>query len=474
MEEDNDNIPSTSLKVLNLLNIQVDTQQQQTVISNVANEHVANEYVSSEHVAIANEHVDNVNQSTTNAEFVQKMPQTEVSMPTPTNPIYDEWESTIAIPITEEQYNIYKQKSHKSDVIFLFKNGTRLSCRTMQKKTTTYCRNLISFYRNHWYPIRRTTAVESIEQLPPLYACDKVIFRLVVYHQNNIRISYNMEECAQGVKYNVEYEIEYKRGLSYREILIYERRLIRTVLQDNYEIKRQILSLVDLFSYVMTKVQMWHCFDPNKDYIWAYKWNGIKAKFLITDKLSDNGSNLTYIWPDANNITIEECHGNNISALVNFCFLVEIMDDCIVLIEAIGASIDQDIYTTEPATNSYVLKYLKDQNTSLKVGNKPVIIQEYYPPPLPNSYNREKFDGMIIVQDDMIIKWKIPTIDVKCIAPFKYKIADDVLDFDFEGIPGKIYEISYKNEILRQRNDRIVASSPQEYAIFLESAKHLQ
>jgi len=387
--------------------------------------------------------------------------------------LIDEWESTISRPITEHQYNFYKCKPHKSDVIFLFKNGTRLSCRTMQKKTTTYCRNLISFHENNWYPIRRTTAIESMQTLPKHYLCDKVIYRLIIYHQNNLRISYNMEECSNGVKYNAEYEIEYKKDTPYRDILKYERKLIHAAMCDNFEVERQILSLVDLFSYVMTKVQMWHCFNPQKEYIWAYKWNGIKAKLLITDKLSDNGSNLTYLWPDANDIVIEECRGTNISALINFCFLVEIMNDCIVLIEAIGASIEQNIYTTEPVTNSSVLKFLKDQNTKLTIGNKPVLIQEFYMPPLASSYDMEKFDGLIIIQDDMIIKWKIPTIDVKCIDGFKYKIANNILTLDFEGTTGKIYEMSYKNEILRERNDRIVESSPQEYIVFLESSKQL-
>ncbi|AYP97913.1 LEF-4 [Mauternbach virus] len=387
--------------------------------------------------------------------------------------LIDEWESTISRPITEQQYNKYKCKPYKCDVIFLFKDGTRLSCRTMQKKTTTYCRNLISFHKNKWYPIQRTTAIESMQTLPNHYTCDKIIYRIIVYHQKNLRVSYNMEECANGAKYNMEYEIEYQKDTPYHEILMYERKLINVAMSDNFEIKRQILSLVDLFSYVMTKVQMWHCFNPLKDYIWAYKWNGIKAKLLITDKLSENGANLTYIWPDANDIAIEECRGTNISPLINFCFLVEIMADCIVLIEAIGASIEQNIYTTEPVTNSYVLKYLKDQKTQLTIGNKPVVIQEFYSPPLPNFYDMTQFDGLIIIQDDMIIKWKIPTIDVKCIDGFKYKVADAILTLNFEGNIGKIYEMSYKNEILRERNDRIVDSSPQEYAVFLESSKQL-
>ena len=388
---------------------------------------------------------------------------------------HEEWESTIAIPITEDQYNNHVKNGNnfKIDLIFLFENGTRLSARVLQAKKTTYCRNLISFYQNEWYPIKRTTAIEILQPIPKELIATKTIQRFVVHQHNNIRVSYNMEECPNGVKYNVEYEIEYKKNTPYNEILQLEQLLISCVRLYNFKIKRQTLSLVDLFSCVMTKVQMWHCFDANKPYIWAYKWNGIKAKLLITDRKTINGKNLTYLWPDANNIPTEECHGEGFDVLVNFCFLVEIMDDCIVIIEAIGALIENDIYTTEPMTNAYVLKYLKTQKLNIKIGNKPVIVQEFYGTKLPSAYDTTKFDGFIIIQNDMIIKWKIPTIDVKCIDKFTYQVAEYKINLDFEGVVGKIYEISYKNEVLRQRVDRIAASSKQEYLVFRESTKHL-
>ncbi|AUQ43969.1 lef-4 [Esparto virus] len=412
----------------------------------------------------------NNNNNINNNNSLSNIPQLPI-IPT----THDEWESTISIPLTESEYHKLKQKTpNKIDVIFLFKNGTRLAARTMQTKIINRCRNLITFYQNKWYPIRRTTAIETLQSIPDQFLCDKTIYRIVAYHENNIRISYNMEESKHGVRYNIEYEIEYQKDTTYHDILLAERQLIGMVCRDGYNIKRHILSLVNLFSCVMTKVQMWHCFNHERDYIWAYKWNGIKAKLLITDKMSDDGKNLTYVWPDANDIVTEKCYGTNIDVLVNFCFLVEIMDDCMVIIEAIGALIDDDIYTTEPITNSNVLKYLKDQNVQLMIGNKPVYIQTFYAPPLPNTYDMNKYDGFIIIQDDMIIKWKIPTIDVKCIGVNTFKIANDLLTIEFPDAKiGKIYEITYNREILRERIDRIAPSSEHEYDIFKESSEQL-
>lgn len=398
----------------------------------------------------------------------------------------DEWESTISIPITENQYNKfigYSSSTANIDVIFLFECGTRMSGRCFQRKTTTTRRDLLSFENDQWYSIQRTTALEPIAAIPELSTITKVIFRRCLYKINNIRVSYNCEQNKDGIRYNVEYEVEYPPNSDYNHILDMERLLMEHV---EVNIRRDKMSLEKIFSSVMSKVQMWHVFDPKLDYIWAYKWNGIKSKMLITDTVkTENGvtGNLTYLWPDVNNVSTQLCtitkarrRGRivNIDPLVNLCLLVEIMDDAYYIIEVVGSLIGETIYTTEPKTNVKVLKHLKHMigNKSLKLGGKTVKFQRFYPKPIPNCYG-DNHDGFIIVQNDMIIKWKIPTVDVKCIGPYQYKVADDVLTCDQMGIVGCIYEICHGNQILRQRLDRIAASTDNEYNVYLQSNKHL-
>lgn len=389
-----------------------------------------------------------------------------------------EWESTITISIDENEYK-QRTKSYKLDIIFLFENGLRLAQRHVQRKTTTYTRNLINFYHNQWFPIERTTA---IEELMPINDTDgvpiqQVIYRCVTQHDchNNIRVAYNKITTAQGVRYNVEYEIEYPNNSKYLDIIRYERKLMKCVLADGYVVRRDTMTLETMFAFVMTKVQMWHNFDPNDQYLWAYKWNGVKAKMLITDRKMENGSRLTYLWPDAKATSTEHCYGENLDILLNLCLLVEILDDCIVLIEAIGSMVDNKLYTTEPMANASVLKRFASELHNIRINDKPLIVQKFYDGTLPRFYDKSRYDGFIIIQNDMIIKWKIPTIDVKCIKPYHYAVAGNVFVLNGEeGEVGAIYEISYTHEILRKRTDRIAASTLNEYTIFLESSERIK
>lgn len=383
-----------------------------------------------------------------------------------------EWESTVTIPVNETTYNAQKEKA-KLDIIFFFDNDTRLSARRLERKTITQSRRLLNFYHNHWFPIKRTQATEDLCEIGPHANVVSAIHRLIVYNEEGLRVSYNKEECDSGVRYTVCYEIEYSsETTTYQHILLYERKLMAKLLEDNYDITRQTMTLENICECVMSKVQMWHLFDSTFDYIWAYKWNGIKAKLLITSQTLSNGSNLTYIWPDAKPVKTECATSCSLDILMNLCFLVEIMDDYIVIIEVIGTLIDK-IYTTEPMMNASILKYLKYNISDLKISNKPVYIQEFYPAPMPSDYDKSKYDGFIVIQNDNVIKWKAPTIDVKCIEPQKYTVAGQTFTLEHLGVVGKIYEMSWTNKILRQRTDRIAASCEKEYDIFVKSTARL-
>ncbi|ATY70197.1 late expression factor 4 [Tomelloso virus] len=387
-----------------------------------------------------------------------------------------EWETTISINSIESEYlQALNNENHKTDVIFLLSEGMRLSNRTVQKKTTTSKRRLLTYYKQQWTPLERTIAIEEACHPTKTLIVEKCIHRVIIYESGGLRISHNKEVCALGEKYNIEYEIEYPEKSEYSDILRCERKLIKTFLQHNHVIKRDIMTRIDMFSCVMSKVQMWNCFDANQSYLWAYKWNGIKSKILITDCKSpnDDASFITYVWSDNSTITNKMCRGKNIHHLINICCAVEIMDDKIIIIEAIGTMIDGEIYTTEPMANASFLKHLDSLLADdVYIDDKPLQVQRFYPPELPNSYGKD-CDGFVIIQNDLIIKWKIPTIDVKCVTPYTFKVGSQMIPLNFIGEPGKIYEITYKNEVLRQRNDRLAASSDQEYAVFMESSKML-
>lgn len=379
-----------------------------------------------------------------------------------------EWETTISISLDESEYLKVLQQSHAIDVIFLFKNGMRLSNRSVQKKTTLSCRRLLNYYNNTWIALERTTATEE-DILPTTLHVEKYINRLIVHQKKGLRVSYNKEVCITGEKFNIEFEIEYPPTSTYEEILIYERRLMKAFLKQTHRTKLSTMTRIGMFSCVMSKVQMWHCFDKNQPYIWAYKWNGIKSKILITGTATEDGSLITYTWSDSSEIQNKKCRGTNIDQLINICCAVEEMDDRFVIIEAIGTLVNDEIFTTEPMANaSFLRRFSEILGNDMFIDDKPVVVQTFNQPPLPDTYG-ENYDGFIIIQNDIIIKWKIPTTDVKCITPTTYKIGSQQIQLDFIGEPGKIYEITHKYEVLRKRNDRSAASSDQEYQIFLQS-----
>lgn len=428
-----------------------------------------------------------------------------------------EWESTISVPINKEIYDKFKtDESFKRDVIILYENGTRLSQRRIEEKRQMKMESIVGIMDGTILPIERTQSVEVLCVLPDCQI-SKIIDRIVIkdgYIDNSsakdvgqllkgVRLTLNKEECEAGVRYMAKYELEYEPNSAYDDIFKYEEILMESVVRGSLQItiSRDILTLKDMFACIMCKVQMWHCFNDKLPYSWAYKWNGIKGKMMILDKVLQPNQRAVYLWPDVEDIKISLCSivcvkktcknndGQNcddflinkiFATLYNLCLLVEILDDRIIILELIGASFRKKIHAIEPRTNLVFLKMLhglfERNNIRMTVGEKPVFVQQFFKEPIPKSgYNADIQDGLIIIQNDLIIKWKIPTVDIKCIADFKYSVGDgNVLTIaSFKGEIGKIYELSPDNKILRCRSDRLASSGEKEYKCFLESVKLL-
>uniref|UniRef100_A0A0C9R7Y1 ISN1_0 protein n=1 Tax=Fopius arisanus TaxID=64838 RepID=A0A0C9R7Y1_9HYME len=392
-----------------------------------------------------------------------------------------EWESTISIPTTREEFNRMldavkcevpvrcPSEGVLNDIIILFKNGVRLSRRRLEHKITLTTRNILGFHRGVSYPIVRTTAHEELASHPPLQDIERMTHRLVKF-VGQVRQTYNKEECEKGERYTLEYEIEYPGDTSYTEILRLESEMMDCAVQHKHFAAAQAMSLENIFACVMSKVQMWHCFDDKQLYHWAYKWNGVKAKMMV-----QRDEDIAYLWPDAGVIKTQRFEGD-VEVFANLCLLVEIMEDRVVIIEVIGSSFDGRIHTTEPRTNIEFLDHLNDSVSrcdGTRIGGKSIVVQAFYPPPKPDRYDEQLHDGFIIVQNDIIIKWKIPTLDVKCIAPFTYSAANRNFYLDLEGEVDAIYEISSSHKILRRRIDRIAPSSAEELETFLTSTELL-
>jgi len=202
-------------------------------------------------------------------------------------------------------------------------------------------------------------------------------------------------------------------------------------------------------------VQTWNAFDKGQRYRWAYKWNGIKAKMLCTDR------NNTYLWPDADQISVidfvrvgEQTPSEQLDRFYdlirNVCIQVELMQDYMVIVDVIAASFYDEIYSSEPCTTVSVLRELHrvlgtsrgTRDTHIRVrgivpsarlshngenGTYSLRVQRFYDSHIPDSFDTTLHDGFIILQNNITVKWKYPTVDVKYLGTDS-RLLDRLLD----------------------------------------------
>lgn len=386
-----------------------------------------------------------------------------------------EYESTISKSISRQEFmKVKNDVKYRIDLIFLFSDGrTRMSNRILQFKTITYKRDTLGRYKNQWYPITRTVADEQLAPIPDDLDIHKVIYRLIVHENDNIRISYNKELC-DGEKYYVEYEIEYSDKTTYEEIVANEYSLMSKAFDNNHFIDREILTMTNIFAFGSTGMESWECFDDLLPYKWAFKYNGTKTKIFITNQMFNDGSYLVKMWMDASNTTSHKGRGKNLHLLHNLCISGEKMEDEIIIFEILGSMTDGIIYTTEPHTTIDVLDYLSLYLEDVFIDTLPIKIQKFFPAPMPDTYPETICDGIIIYQQYTLKKWKIPTINIICIDGNIFQLPDETfISLTFVGTKGIIYEMSCDFKILRNRNDRITLDDKKEYDIFMKASKTL-
>lgn len=388
----------------------------------------------------------------------------------------------------EEPYEI------RESVVLIFDNDARLASRVYQSKRVESRTYVAVFMYGKFFPILRTRAVEKLKSLPKsvndVPKITKTIYRIILTKKNLqlkdgvfVRFSFNKEEdSTHGVFYNIACETEYPMIASYKDITLNE----ETMLREYYDfikladIPMDAQTLNDLFASVVPKVQMWSCFNPELPYRWAYKWNGIKAKFMVKD-------HRILLWPDAATVQTLRYDGD-LSAIDKIIFQVELMPTCVVLIHAISVSFFNKIYNIEPYTGISILNHLHDilGNVFIKFGNDsvPLIVQKFYEDrPCPKTFSTDRYDGFVLAQELLFIKWKQPTIDVEFLGDNTFKVGDDKNPIIFTlderenanaiCVKNGIYELSAKLSILRKRIDRLLCSTTKEYELFVKSVKLL-
>lgn len=418
-----------------------------------------------------------------------------------------EYESSIHINLKESEYNKivnflcrYDETDNvvKHDYLLFFNvegESIRLSQRNVEIKRIRNEIKTIGVYDGKLLPIIRTNASETLTSIPDILIPNKISHRTFINTKNNVRVSCNKSEREDGIKFTISVEKEYVTS-DYAAIIEEERDLMRTIMSvicDSFEIDNIIdgsrhidnllsfkeLELQKIFSCIPPKLQTWNCLNKELPYVWAYKWNGCRAKMVY------GGDGNVRIWPDASNIIVRSCSGDNLSLLNNICVQIEIMDGYYILTGLIAISCYNNMYMSEPIYNLKFLKHIYKKLKNVTIGGLPMYIQKYFNSELPTDYDANKYDGFVVIQNQLLIKWKKPTVDLKCVGKDSNNFCTFVVGDNIK-IPllvdtnvadkisiGDIVEVDADTNLLRIRRDRTRPSTNQEWLIYQESVRIL-
>lgn len=415
-----------------------------------------------------------------------------------------EKESTIKLRITEATFMKYTCTNNwNHDVIINYNDGCRLSERKFEQKKTLSKDRIAVFHKNCFYPVLRTYSSEEL--LPSTIitgTITKCIDRFFIFIKPatddnvsfiRLRQSINKAENAHGVMYFLACEIEYDKNAEYEDMLQAEHFMLDKCSDFIHEnmatgaLDRDDSCMNDMFIATAPKIQMWSQFNPEETYKWAYKWNGIKAKMMIKNKAM-------YIWPDSMPIKTHTFYTNGSSvdyeAAVKFLerinFQIEIMETSIVIVHILSVSYQKKVHLIDSYSSIAFLDYLRMNITQIiirfitldqSIQEMRLRLQRFFDPPRRSTFNKSKYDGFILVQRSMFIKWKQPTIDAKYLGESKFEVGngENIITFELQDEhlqtceKNKIYEISSDLKILRHRIDRLFCSTYREYQMFINS-----
>lgn len=410
----------------------------------------------------------------------------------------NEYETTISINIKKSDFD--NSNPILKDVVIFFNDNKRLSERKVQIKTTSSKKNILSIQNNIKYPLVRTESLEILSNIGSIHATT-VIFRKILscgiikekdgnfmfsdfsndyYKKPNevcnfigkFRLSLNHHINNAGDKYICSAEVEYGNDgdILYDKVCSIEKKLIELIENWSTYIEFENLNKTDIFSVASPKIQMFTAANLEEPYQWAYKWNGIKAKFLYTN-------NVIYLWKDVHDLQTIIFQHEKLDILKKLCLQVEVMETKIIIVEIIASKYNEKIYYIEPHTNLEFLeklyKHLKNEN--IFIDGKKLYVQRFYKKKLPEQYDEDEHDGFLINQNHKLIKWKFPTIDVQYLKKENFSIGSNRIikniKIDQKLKQNSIYEVCFDfNEkslrILRERNDRVAPSSDLEFEAF--------
>lgn len=415
-----------------------------------------------------------------------------------------EFESSITLPIPRRIYKkILENFEHLGNYsIFYFANGSRMSNQSIQykqvKKRTNVLKIIILEDKFLFLPLVRKSAIEYSVGLPqPISTVETAIDRIIIFENTTniykVRIS---AECVltknNGQYYQITAEIEYAHNISYyyNSIKAAEDYLLSIFMKklkvyvENIKTEHVFcFSNPKLISHVPSRKfnSFFKDYTKSKLEVKVHKFDGYKGRFYIQNKVM-------YIYDDLHTNIVSSFKEFN--GFENIFFQIEILKGHVVITDVLGGYINDNItshslYMPEPL--DVILFFMQLKKFGIFPDNVVVDLKELgmcnaivqYPIGSSTKESELPFDGYLIIKEDKIFKFKIPTIDVRIkngyiqiddkpesISPQIYPNYDNNKIYEIAAEKNKNNSITFK--VLRERLDRHYTSTAKEVSDFFQ------
>lgn len=397
-----------------------------------------------------------------------------------------EYESSFFIHISPLKFQeiLNSLSTKKREIVIYLNDNIRIVNNTIQQKVTKKLFRSLYIHKDDlklMFLIRRQAIEMKYEGKINFEMIKGINIRYCLFRNDKSRICIEKQVVENGCgQYLITAEYEYAsldEFETYSKMIAAERALATklieyTNLQNiNYQRNFDTLFIKDILQIPSRKFhKLYNNILSKEEIFFLKKHDGYKCIFYrYKDKIISFGMFKLEI-NDIVNMNIPE----------NLIFAGEVLNDKIVLIDIIGAYYQGKLYMPDPRNVLYYFEIWYKENSNAKLLNLPIDIQRII---YPVHENFDNCDGMIIIQDNKIFKFKTPTVDILIKSNgYAYAADNHVIESDFLKIysngemitpPPGIYEVMVGERglhILRTRKDRIYPCSVEEYEEFkLES-----
>lgn len=356
-------------------------------------------------------------------------------------------------------------------IIVYYENDTRISNNIQQSKQVLRKDTFLKWHKNRFLPCTHTVSTET-NITSDLFSSNikKIVTRHTLYNEMSIRITLDYEN--HNFYLNGETEDIQIADKFYDVYCEYLDLYIQNT--TNYYDTFPITSYNRITS---RKFEIFNIGDNVNCIGVKYKYDGYKTKLIITDN-----SEGYYLAPSVNiiqKVTIPE----ELSKFNKFVLQLETMSNNIIITDVIGVYINNVLYAPNPGDVLDFFRYLNLNTKHLTIEVEQHTYRLYTQHDMFERGPIDCYDGYIFVTRQHEYKVKLPTVDLHLIRKFFYvyegekKIQVGDHQYPFED---GIYEVIrhprdhdglYRFIVLRQRFDRHYPCSKTEYDKFIENNK---